>query len=54
MDEDADREKDCCARCRWTEVLARPYGAVEYRCGRRGEEIASCVIAKRRCSEFEP
>jgi len=31
MDKDnADREKDCCARCRWTEVRARPYGAVEY------------------------
>lgn len=51
--DDSDREKDCCARCRWTEVRARPYGAVDYLCGRSREEIASSEAAKRSCSQFE-
>lgn len=55
MDKDQEvREKECCARCRWVEVTARPYGAVEYVCKRRQELIASSLIAKRRCSEFKP
>lgn len=53
-DDNLNREKECCARCRWTEVRALPYGAVDYLCGRRQEAIAASSIAKRRCSEFEP
>lgn len=52
-DKETDREKDCCARCRWTEVRARPYGAVDYVCARLGEEVASSLLAKRACSQFE-
>lgn len=48
-----DREKDCCARCRWTEVRAQPYGAVDYLCRRGGEAIASSESAERACSAFE-
>lgn len=53
-DNDSDREKECCSRCRWTEVRAQPFGAVDYLCGRRQEAITSSVAAKRSCSEFEP
>lgn len=49
-----DREPESCARCRHVEISAKPYGAVEYSCGRRKEMLSSALLTKRRCAKFEP
>lgn len=48
-----DRDSDCCARCRWLEIKAQPYGAVEYACENRREAVPSALVTKRRCGKFE-
>lgn len=53
MNKIKETEKECCARCRWTEVEARPYGAVEYLCKLLRERISSSAVSKRCCAEFE-
>lgn len=50
---DKNREPETCARCRWIEIKAQPYGAVEYSCERRKEPVPSALVAKRRCGKFE-
>lgn len=52
-DEKKDREKESCATCRWVEIAAKPYGAVDYACIRRQEPLSSSLLAKRRCAKFE-
>jgi len=55
MDDDKkDKEKESCAQCRWVEIAALPYGAVDYSCIRRQEPLSSALLAKRRCAKFEP
>lgn len=50
---DKNPESECCARCRWLEIKAQPYGAVEYACENRKESVPSALVAKRRCGKFE-
>lgn len=54
MDDRKDREKESCARCRWIEISAQPYGAVDYSCVRRQEKLPSTLLTERRCGKFEP
>lgn len=53
MDDNKDDEKETCAQCRWVEVSAQPYGAVDYSCVRRQEPLSSGLLSKRRCAKFE-
>lgn len=52
-EENKDNEKDTCAQCRWVEISAKPYGAVDYSCVSRQEPLSSTLLSKRRCAKFE-
>lgn len=54
MDKPAEApRKESCTLCRWMELKALPYGAVEYVCASRQRTIPSDVVSTRRCPRFQ-